>query len=324
MVLVFDQNVRSGWRAKYFYSAGINMICSEDATKKNKTIPSISTYEKCQQSRECYKCGTRQGTMRKDFPFRQRISDFPYVCVHCGNPSKSLYHQLGASLSSIKVLTCTKCEEIIDPYIEREWLHIAIDCILMRLEAYHHILYNSDAFQEMSKKQRIQLLFVWACLDTFVKWESHKFDVGESSQLLQSKGFIFSLLMTSFIGRVLEWLAVSMYGRRGSKKSSSDDKDSISDKLFLALMLPSSFTIVTMLVMMWDNTTTVRLLGSLMIASWQGLAVSVVSGDLLGPWVVFATRIMWKAAIAAVDLPCKGTCKWLSNHGDLLLVLESF
>lgn len=260
--------------------------------------------------------------MSKDFPFIRRTGDFPYVCVHCGNPSKSLYYQLGASLSSIKVLTCSSCGEMVDPYIEREWLHIAIDCILMRTEAYRHVLYNSGVFQRISTRQRIQMLCAWACLDSYLKWERHRIDVGVSSQLLESKGFILSLFLASLMGRLLEWLAVRLHARR-KFKNYTDDKDSISDTLFMALMLPSSFTIVTIVVLMWENTTTVRLLGSLMIAYWQGLAVSVVSGDVVAPGVVFAIRIMWKAALSTLDIPCGGVCKLLSSPGDLRVLFES-
>lgn len=250
--------------------------------------------------------------MSKRFPSNQRTSDYPYTCVHCGNPSKSLYYQLGASLSSIKVLTCGACGEVVDPYIEQEWLHIAIDCILMRTEAYRHVLYNPDVFQGISTRQRIQLLFAWAALDSYLKWDMEE----SSSPLLQSKGFLLSLFITSIMGRILEWLAVSMYATRLNQGP-------VSDRLFMALMLPSSFTIVTIVVLMWENTMTVRLLGSLMTAYWQGLAVSVVSGDFVGPAIVLGIRIFWKVALSTLNIPCGGVCRWLSNPGDLQLLFES-
>lgn len=245
--------------------------------------------------------------MSTDFPSHQRRSDVPYVCVHCGFPSESLYHQLGASLSSIKVLTCTKCNEVIDPYIEREWLHIAIDCILMRKAAYRHVLYNSDAFQEISNRQRIQVIFALSCLDAYLGFESFKIDMGESPPLLQSKGFLFTVSMDLFVGKLVVWLAISMYGRLQCKNTSDSKDDSISDRFFLALSLPRLFTLVTILVMMWENTETVRLLESLMITSWQLLAVSVVSGNLMGPGVGLATGFLWNAALPSIiDLPCIG------------------
>lgn len=245
--------------------------------------------------------------MGTDFPSHQNRSNVPYVCVHCGFPSESLYHQLGASLSSIKVLTCNKCNEVIDPYIEREWLHIAIDCILMRKAAYRHVLYNSDAFQEISNRQRIQVTFAFSCLDAYLRFERFKIVMGESPPLLQSKGFLFTITMTSFVGKLVVWLAISMYGRLHCKSTADNKDDSISDRFFLALSLPRLFTLVTKLVMMWENTETVRLLESLMIASWQLLAVSVVSGNLVGPGVGLAIGYLWNAALASIiHLPCIG------------------
>ena len=84
----------------------------------------------------------------------------PYICVECGAPCESLYHQL--SPSSIKALTCSNCGEIADPYIEQEWLLVVIDCILMRLEAYRHVLFNADEMKRPSRNQLVISGLIWS------------------------------------------------------------------------------------------------------------------------------------------------------------------
>merc|ERR1740117_2062550 len=89
-----------------------------------------------------------------------------YVCVFCGTPCAALYRKLtststststtttttsrsttstsSTTISSIKAMNCDICQRIVDPYTEREWLLVAIDCILLRPEAYRHVLYNNQ------------------------------------------------------------------------------------------------------------------------------------------------------------------------------------
>ena len=131
-----------------------------------------------------------------------------YRCVYCGTPCHSLYRQLSSSSHSIKLTTCIACNQVVDPYIEREILLIVIDCILLREEAYRHVLYNRlllmlmmngknnneataaavdnnntmDIFSSSSSfnsvvftwKRALQVLLSWCILDTYLIWETLK------------------------------------------------------------------------------------------------------------------------------------------------------
>lgn len=61
-----------------------------------------------------------------------------YRCIHCLTPCDALYRKYGPS--TIKLIQCTHCRRDVDPYCEREWLLVLIDCILLREEAYRHVL----------------------------------------------------------------------------------------------------------------------------------------------------------------------------------------
>jgi Arv1-like family len=90
-----------------------------------------------------------------------------YRCIYCLQPCESLYYRYGDSSSTnstsnnsrtttrttdtqqkaissvFKLNRCIVCTNVVDPYCEREWLLIILDLILLRGEAYRHILCNS-------------------------------------------------------------------------------------------------------------------------------------------------------------------------------------
>src|SRR5687768_9164324 len=64
-----------------------------------------------------------------------------YYCINCLTPTGSLY-RIYNSPTSVKLIQCTKCHDDVDDYIERDWLLVVIDLILLREEAYRHVLCN--------------------------------------------------------------------------------------------------------------------------------------------------------------------------------------
>jgi hypothetical protein len=47
-------------------------------------------------------------------------------------------------------------------------------------------------------------------------------------------------------------------------------------RVFLAIITPTSFQVVTVFVLVWENTATVRILGSLLVLAYQATSMSVV------------------------------------------------
>jgi len=277
---------------------------------------------------------------------------YMYVCVYCGSPCAALYRQLNKnSLSSIKAMHCERCQRIVDPYIEREWLLVVIDCILLRPEAYRHILYNSQdlswyvhiqkeetGFQQQEKghrnhaaaaatsTSRIQRLVQWTLVSSlfhaYLKWQTlvhtqqqHRVKDGDAMSLMFANDDSSTLLyatffMTSVLDLAAQWLAIygfmkilSIYSESSSDnctntvKRKDDDNDkkivfekskdsrpsslppshSIAYQIYLGLLLPTSFQMVCALVLLWENSKTTRALGSLLIACWQCLGISLIS-----------------------------------------------
>lgn len=241
----------------------------------------------------------------------------PYVCVHCNTPCAALYRRLSVSLSSIKATTCVKCEKLVDPYIEQEWLLVAIDCILMREEAYRHVLNNVDELKSLPLRTMAQIWLGWSLVDGYLKWQSIN---GENmgSLLRQDKLFqLAPLAITSGLGILFQWYIMQLFQTRREK----DRGNSV--RLFWALLLPSCFSIVTIFVSIWENAHTVRMLGSLLIAYWQRIAVGVITNDLSTPALGFVAGILWRFMVSLLfvdTVPCTGfELEVLGDHYRLCL-----
>mmetsp|Transcript_9261 Transcript_9261/g.18447 ORF Transcript_9261/g.18447 Transcript_9261/m.18447 type:complete len:448 (+) Transcript_9261:174-1517(+) len=300
----------------------------------------------------------------------------PYVCVYCGTPCAVLYRQLTNSLSSIKAMHCERCQRIVDPYIEREWLLVVIDCILLRPESYRHILYNNEYLswhgvaQSSNKrntsqkevqegeeeknsrtitttttlmttvtiKRLIQWTFASSMFHAYLKRQTlvheHQHAKREYQDSMAFTGLendddssttlVYGIFVfTSVLDLVVQWLTIYGYLKListlstllpsssslpppsdvssdnseddiGQRKTKTMDKQQTKDEatltpsppppphnlayqLYLALLLPTSFQVLSVLVLIWENSKTTRALGSLLVTCGQSLAISLIS-----------------------------------------------
>jgi hypothetical protein len=211
-----------------------------------------------------------------------------FICIHCGTPCVALYRQLSASLSSIKAMNCvnSKCRQVVDPYIEREWLLVAIDCILLRPEAYRHVLFNAkEHFETVNSRRTFQLVLASSILHAYLKFETIK-----TTSLRQGQGNeegmqmpsinVWLLVLTSVLDIMVQWSAVCLflnYNMSLSKAKRKFAAHNLATQIFWSLILPSAFQVVSIFVLIWENSKITRALGSLLIACWQGLAISLVA-----------------------------------------------
>lgn len=63
------------------------------------------------------------------------------ICIECSNPVSSLY--LKYSYSNITLTRCAHCGEPCDVYVEYDKVILAIDLILLKPQAFKHLIYNS-------------------------------------------------------------------------------------------------------------------------------------------------------------------------------------
>jgi len=223
----------------------------------------------------------------------------PYVCVHCHTPCEALYRRLSVSFaSSIQAIKCHNCGQVVDPYMEQEPILVVIDCILSRVEAYRHVLYNEETLKTISIQRILQLLLGWSiCEAYFLKWQGDdmetEFSDETATELRNPLFFEIIPLALSSLGQILfQWSVMQLLQSKEAIAAGSRLK------LFWAVFLPCSFTVVTIFVSIWENTKAVRMLGILLISYWQGTSTWVVTKDLLTPSLCLVGGIVWRILVS--------------------------
>lgn len=63
------------------------------------------------------------------------------ICINCTYPAESLY--VVYSNNHIQLTECNNCHDVVDKYIEIDNVLLSIDLLLLKPEAYRHLVYNS-------------------------------------------------------------------------------------------------------------------------------------------------------------------------------------
>lgn len=63
------------------------------------------------------------------------------ICIECGQPSESLFTVY--SNGHIQLADCSHCKGVVDRYVEFDNVLLFIDLLLLKQEAYRHLVYNS-------------------------------------------------------------------------------------------------------------------------------------------------------------------------------------
>lgn len=230
------------------------------------------------------------------------------MCVYCETPCSSLYRQYTSSPSSIKLTACKNCGHDVDPYIEREWLLVALDCILLRLPAYRHVLFHRLRASSLSWRRMLQTILASSILHSYLVWEACRTSESDFTMIFS----FYKLLMFSVINMFVFW-GVGTLVAKGDLRH-----------VFLGVAFPTAFQVVTVLVLVWENTSTVRLLGSLFVVVFQAtamfvvvkqhwwLALAIVFRALVGRLVAYSMGLSWQ--------PCAGI-EW--KIGDERFCLSS-
>jgi len=222
-------------------------------------------------------------------------------------------------------MNCEICRRVVDPYTEREWLLVAIDCILLRPEAYRHVLYNNqdlswykydtnrnnsrsdnnnnvdtngnkndgnnDSDEDENGDQNIHTTTIihrlvrWTIvsniLHAYLKWETFIQEEQQQQRELQDWSTLLYTIfvITSALDLLAQWLAIYGYMKLVTMFSSysSSQHKILAYQIFLSLLLPTSFQVVCVSVLIWENSNTTRALGSLLITCWQCLAISLIT-----------------------------------------------
>lgn len=301
-----------------------------------------------------------------------------YRCVHCLVPATALYKQYASASStslSLKLEICVRCHQVVDPYAEREVLLVALDLIALRPEAYRHVLCNRiqpnyhengngvlQAQTQQATNSRLcqkwlQYVSSSRILHAYLLWEAWRYERETKQPSISPLQFLYFLSLSfvelvSFSGpivAVVVWLAGAKKSRNSIGAPSSIALRWEVVALFVALVLPTSFHALTVLIQVWENTPTVRALGALMTLLYQNMAVQTIvmaaqvdrakDKNMIGRrvyeslwrthlWAMAAgllTRWILLLAVSAMlpsgtNTPCTGW-RWTTSDGTSLCLL---
>jgi hypothetical protein len=69
-----------------------------------------------------------------------------HCCIECGLPVSQLYKEYGPG--NIRLAQCEACSEFVDKYVEFDLILIFIDLVLLKRQAYRHMIFNRISFNE--------------------------------------------------------------------------------------------------------------------------------------------------------------------------------
>ncbi|KAK4883522.1 hypothetical protein RN001_006841 [Aquatica leii] len=124
-----------------------------------------------------------------------------YTCINCGNPIGELCKKYSETV--LKLVNCVKCKNVADKYIEYDIIIVIIDLILLRKEAYRHILYNTDFQSHWKLAVMLQMMEVYSewILTSKKKYNtaSYVYSAGDVQLYMLSLRVIFRTLCSLLI-----------------------------------------------------------------------------------------------------------------------------
>lgn len=228
-----------------------------------------------------------------------------YICTNCAKGTPTLV-RVFSTPGSIQLSTCKGCGDDVDPYIEREWLLVVMDCVLHRPEAYRDVLYNREPFSRIGLEYvdnynefgRFRQLLRYSAIAALIRtyfWHTAK---GEGNGSGENLAKLLVVLFQSFVcenmmamATIVSSLMIIAWASTKGKSSTvttskvttskSSSSSFFCSKLYLAVTIPSFFHLVTVFALIWENSTTVCLLGTLFVLSLQRIAVATVMDERL-------------------------------------------
>ena len=222
-----------------------------------------------------------------------------YRCVDCGAPAASLYKAY--STTSVKLTSCGQCNRNVDPYVERDWVLVVLDCVLLRLPAYRHVLWN-HGFGIMTARKGVVYLWAASLLHTYLNRDAIKAEGYETTETTFVMLFLYSIVSLSM------QVVTTYFGIKYASLKQEKILPLTSEfQVCLGLLLPLSFSVVTLLILVWENTRTVHLLGKFFETMFQFTAIQVIGGGARTFLVGMIVRMFACMIVARLcHLPCLG------------------
>jgi len=162
-------------------------------------------------------------------------------CTNCGvqlldknnQPAFELYdEELHKKSNILKVMSCSKCGQVADKYIECDRVLLLIDLILMNKQAYRHVLFNGG-YQSLI----IRMALLTLICDAYISWAQS----AEAGEFFEKEYEFYVMCLKLFIALSTFLLLVLIPCLRASQCS----------KLALGLLLSYCSRFCNLIALLW-------------------------------------------------------------------------
>jgi hypothetical protein len=125
-----------------------------------------------------------------------------YRCIECGRSEPELFHSYCDGV--VKVMHCDGCKQLVDKYIEFDFVVIFLDAILHKAQAYRHLLFNVNIPSPW------KLALIYLLCDTYIEWQA--IDTKQQHPVVDEYIFYAALewdVYIIFVVVLIEWLLLT-------------------------------------------------------------------------------------------------------------------
>lgn len=235
------------------------------------------------------------------------------ICIECTYPIKSLYTTY--SPTNIRTTACPNCNKFADKYIEHDAVIIVIDLLLLKPQAYRHMVFNVLSPDNESDSLHPQTKRMWLLItlfDVYLTWawaEKSSYPTPTNEYVLSLpvlyQYFMFLLycaLDTAVVHLTLRTFAQKWLGWSRPNTLSTAVLLSSSSKLFPILMLIWSYDIpmVATIVDWAVNLNVIEVLTTILACGYVE-AITLTGAAVLAKFLVcdfiLVKTILWYASI---------------------------
>eukprot|EP01116_Phalansterium_solitarium_P024921 TRINITY_DN927_c0_g1_i1.p2 TRINITY_DN927_c0_g1~~TRINITY_DN927_c0_g1_i1.p2 ORF type:complete len:252 (+),score=63.46 TRINITY_DN927_c0_g1_i1:962-1717(+) len=95
------------------------------------------------------------------------------ICVECSRSVNQTFQEF--SKGNIRLVHCDYCKEVVDKYVEYDFVIIFLDLILHRIQVYRHILFNRTEYCDKWIPIPYMKIFVlYVFFEAYIKWSKLK------------------------------------------------------------------------------------------------------------------------------------------------------
>ncbi|ODV97937.1 hypothetical protein PACTADRAFT_427 [Pachysolen tannophilus NRRL Y-2460] len=109
------------------------------------------------------------------------------ICIECSKATNSLYHKY--SSTNLRLTRCSNCNKISDKYVEYDKVLLFIDLILLKPQAYKHLVYNTNLINttviaKQNYKAIIRILILINLFEVYLNWAYEEINFSESNNAI--------------------------------------------------------------------------------------------------------------------------------------------